>query len=109
MAQQSQRLADAQTRLQTSRAALQETRQQLSWGNIKGDLIKSAGMGYSLYKPTMIAADFEQAMARTKAVAFTGKNKTPEQKAADDAAFKELQDQALQLGADTQFTAIQAA
>ena len=26
---------------------------------------------------SMIAADFEQAMARTKAVAFSGKNKTP--------------------------------
>lgn len=109
LTQQSQRLADAQTRLQNSRAALQATREKLSWSNIKGDFIKSAGIGYSLYKPTMIAADFEQAMARTKAVAFTGKNKTPEQKAADDAAFKALQAQALQLGADTQFTAIQAA
>ena len=109
LTQQSQKLADAQTRLQNSRAALQATREKLSWSNIQGDLIKSAGIGYSLYKPTMIAADFEQAMARTKAVAFTGKNKTPEQKAADDAAFKALQEQALQLGADTQFTAIQAA
>ena len=109
LAARSQKLADAQTRLQNSRAALQETRQKLSWSNIQGDLIKSAGIGYSLYKPTMIAADFEQAMARTKAVAFTGKNKTPEQKAADEADFKALQAQALQLGADTQFTAIQAA
>ena len=109
LAQQSQRLADAQTRLQNSKAALEATKSKLSFSNIKGDLMTAAGLGYSLYKPTMIAADFEQAMARTKAVAFTGKNKSPEQKAADEAAFAQLEAQARQLGRDTQYTATQAA
>ena len=51
LTQQSQRLADAQPRLQNSRAALQETRQQLSWGNVKGDLMKAAGIGLCLGVP----------------------------------------------------------
>lgn len=109
LAQQSQKLADAQTRLQNSRAALQATRQNLSFSNIKSDLITAAGAGYSLYKPVSQAADFQQAMARVQAVAFTGKNKSPEQQAADAEAFKQLQEQARQLGRDTQFTATQAA
>ena len=109
LTQQAQRAADAQTKLQNSKAALEATKSKLSFSNIKGDLMTAAGLGYSLYKPTMIAADFEQAMARTKAVAFTGKNKSAEQKAADDEAFAKLQAQARQLGRDTQYTATQAA
>ena len=109
LSQQAQKAAEAQTKLQNSKAALEATKSKLSFNNIKGDLMTAAGLGYSLYKPTMIAADFEQAMARTKAVAFTGKNKTSEQKAADDEAFAQLQAQARQLGRDTQYTATQAA
>ena len=43
LAQQSQKVADAQTRLQNSRAALAATKQSLSWNNIKSDLITAAG------------------------------------------------------------------
>lgn len=110
LAQKSQRVAEAQTRLQNSRAALEAKRQQLSFSNIKGELMTAAGLGYSLYKPTMEAADFEQAMARVNAVAFSGgNNRTAEQKAANAEAFKALQEQARQLGRDTQYTAVQAA
>lgn len=109
LTEQSRRVTEAQTRLQNSRAALEATKSKLSFSNIKGELMTAAGLGYSLYKPTMIAANFEQAMARTKAVAFTGKNKTPEQQAADAEAFAQLQAQARQLGRDTQYTATQAA
>ncbi|MBQ7594157.1 MAG: phage tail tape measure protein [Synergistaceae bacterium] len=104
--QQSQKLANAQTRLQNSRAALQETRQKLSWDNVKGDLIKAAGIGLSLGAPVMQAAEFEHAAARLNAVAFSGGGRN----AVEDAkSFKKLQAQARQLGRDTQFTAVQAA
>ena len=106
LSQQSQKLANAQSRLQRSQAALQQTRQNLSWDNIKGELMTAAGLGYSLYKPVNEAADFEQAMARVNAVAFSGAGRD---KAADAEAFKALQEQARQLGRDTQFTAVQAA
>lgn len=106
LAQKSQRVAEAQTRLQNSRAALEAKRQQLSFSNIKGELMTAAGLGYSLYKPTMEAADFEQAMARVNAVAFSGGGRDKE---ADAEAFKALQEQARQLGRDTQYTAVQAA
>ena len=82
-----------------------ETREQLSWNNICGELITAAGTGMSLYAPTMQAADFEQAMARVNAVAFSGGGRD---KKADAKAFKALQEQARQLGRDTQYTATQA-
>ncbi len=103
---QSQRLADAQTRLQNSRAALQATREKLSWGNVKGDLMKAAGIGLSLGAPVMEAAEFEHAAARLNAVAFSGGGRNAEE---DAKSFKKLQAQARQLGRDTQFTAVQAA
>ncbi|MBR2209026.1 MAG: phage tail tape measure protein [Synergistaceae bacterium] len=103
---QSQKFSEAQNRLQNSRAALAATRQQLSWSNITGELMTAAGLGYSLYKPVSQAADFEQAMARVNAVAFSGGGRDKE---ADAKAFKALQEQARQLGRDTQFTATQAA
>ncbi|MBQ7544925.1 MAG: phage tail tape measure protein [Synergistaceae bacterium] len=103
---QSKKLADAQTRLQTSRAALKETREKLSWGNVKGDLMKAAGIGLSLGAPVMQAAEFEHAAARLNAVAFSGGGRNAEE---DAKSFKLLQAQARQLGRDTQFTAVQAA
>lgn len=103
---QAQRLADAQSRLQRSKAALQATREQLSWNNVKGDLIKAAGIGLSLGAPVMQAAEFEQASARLNAVAFSGGGRNKEE---DEKSFKALKAQARQLGRDTQFTAVQAA
>ena len=106
LTQQSQKLAQAQARLQNSRAALQETRQKLSWGNVKGDLMKAAGIGLSLGAPVMQAAEFEHAAARLNAVAFSGGGRNAEE---DAKSFQALQKQARQLGRDTQFTAVQAA
>ena len=56
--------------------------------------------------PTMKAADFEQQMARINAVSFSGAGRA---KAQDAKEFEALRKQALQLGADTQFSAVQAA
>ena len=109
LTQQSQRLADAQARLSRSRAALEATKQNLSFNNIKGDLMTAAGLGLSLAAPVKQAGDFQQAMARVQAVAFTGKNKSLEQQAADAEALARLTEQARQLGRDTQYTATQAA
>ncbi|MBQ6773808.1 MAG: phage tail tape measure protein [Synergistaceae bacterium] len=109
LAEHSQKVTQAQEKLARSQAALKETQSKLSWDNIKGELMTSAALGLSMAKPVQQAADFQQAMARVNAVAFTGKNKTPEQQAADQAAFEALQKQARQLGRDTQYTATQAA
>ena len=106
LTQQSQRMAEAQARYQRSKAALDQTRQNLSWNNMKGELMTAAGLGYSLYKPVSQAADFESAMARVNAVAFSGAGRDKE---ADAKSFKALEEQARQLGRDTQFTAVQAA
>ena len=106
LTQQSQKLAQAQARLQKSQAALAVTREKLSWGNVKGDLMKAAGIGLSLGAPVMQAAEFEHAAARLNAVAFSGGGRNAEK---DAKSFKALQEQARQLGRDTQFTAVQAA
>ena len=106
LTQQSQRMAEAQERYKRSKAALDQTKQNLSWNNIKGELMTAAGLGYALYKPVSQAADFESAMARVNAVAFSGAGRDKE---ADAKSFKALQAQARQLGRDTQFTAVQAA
>ena len=106
LTQQSQRMAEAQARYQRSKAALDQTKQNLSWNNMKGELMTAAGLGYTLYKPVSQAADFESAMARVNAVAFSGAGRDKE---ADAKSFKALSEQARQLGRDTQFTAAQAA
>ena len=106
LTQQSERLTNAQNRLQKSMSALQATRQKLLWGNIKGDLIKAAGIGMSSAAPVSEASEFEHAMARLNAVAFSGGGRNAEE---DAKSFKLLQEQARQLGQDTQFTAVQAA
>ncbi|MBR1658156.1 MAG: phage tail tape measure protein [Synergistaceae bacterium] len=106
LTQQSQRMAEAQARYQRSKAALDQTKQNLSWNNMKGELMTAAGLGYSLYKPVSQAADFESAMARVNAVAFSGAGRDKE---ADAKSFQALSEQARQLGRDTQFTAVQAA
>ena len=106
LTQQSQRMAEAQERYKRSKAALDQTKQNLSWNNMKGELMTAAGLGYALYKPVSQAADFESAMARVNAVAFSGAGRDKE---ADAKSLQALSEQARQLGRDTQFTAVQAA
>ncbi|MBR1437150.1 MAG: phage tail tape measure protein, partial [Synergistaceae bacterium] len=106
---QTKRVTDAQNRLKAAQANFEAARQQLSWNNIKGDIMTSAGLAYSLYKPMKQAADFESAMARVNAVAFTGLGKSDSQKALDAEEFQKLQEQARELGRATQYTAVQVA
>ncbi|MBR2208898.1 MAG: phage tail tape measure protein [Synergistaceae bacterium] len=106
LAAKSKKVSDAQNRLQRSISNLRAAKEQLSFSSIQSSLISAAGMGYSLYKPVMKAADFEAAMARVNAVAFSGAGRNKEQDAKD---FALLQKQARDLGASTQFTSVQAA
>ena len=92
----------AQDRLNAARSKYAQIRERLDWGNIKNDVMSVLATFSALKAPIKLSADFEAAMARVKAVAFSGEN-------ADLAGFEAMKKQALQLGADTQFTAIQAA
>jgi TP901 family phage tail tape measure protein len=92
------RIQQAQDRLQRAQGAVTAAEQGPSFGDIKSELLSSAGIFMALKAPIQQAANFEQAMARVGAV--TGK--TGEE-------FKLLSDQSRRLGRDTQFTATQAA
>ena len=105
LASQSDRLTAAQNRLKDAQARLAATKQQLSWGNIKGDVLASAGMAMAIKAPVNTAANFEQAMSGVEAVSFAGKATEPEQ----IKQLEALRNQALLLGSTTQFTAMQAA
>ena len=106
LTRQSQKVTEAQNKLTKARERFAKTREALSFDNIKGDVIKAAGISASLAAPTMQAADFEMAMARVNAVAFSGAGRDKEQDAKD---FQLLREQALQLGRDTKFTSTEAA
>ena len=89
---------NAQERLQKAQSRYSELQNSLKWGNIKSDIISSAGLLMTMQKPLAIDMDFEQAMAQVKAVA------SPSQE-----DFTMLRNQAMELGASTQFSATQAA
>lgn len=96
------RVKAAQDKLNSARSRYAQLRERLDWGNIKNDVMMILGTYSALKAPIKLSADFESAMARVKAVAFSGEG-------ADLSGFEAMKKQALQLGADTQFTAIQAA
>ncbi|MBR1487100.1 MAG: phage tail tape measure protein, partial [Synergistaceae bacterium] len=106
LAQQSKKATDAQMRLQNAQARYVAAREKLSWNNIKGDFMQAAGALKVLQKPVQVSMDFEAAMARVNAVAFSGAGRNKEQDAKD---FAMLQAQARNLGATTKFTAVDAA
>ena len=90
-------------RLKIAQAKYNSIREQLfNWGNIKMDFITSAGLVKAFSQPMKAAADFESAMARVRAAGFSKRD-------ADMSGFEELRKQAIQLGRDTQYTAVQAA
>lgn len=98
LAAQSDKLAAARLRMEKSQGAVQAARNRLSWNNMKGELVASAGILMAIGVPIKTAANFEQAMAKVGAVS--------------GASVKELArlaDQSRALGRDTQFTAMQAA
>lgn len=97
-----ERLAAKIQQAQKAQERYNSIRQRLSWGNIKGAVAEITPVVTALKAPIKLSADFESAMARVKAVAFSGEG-------ADLSGFEAMKAQALQLGADTQFTAIQAA
>lgn len=98
LAAQSDKLSAAQARMEKSQGAVQAARDRLSWNNMKGELMGSAGIALALGAPIKVAANFEQAMAKTGAVLN-----------ASSADMAKLSEQARVLGRDTQFTATQAA
>lgn len=109
-AREQQRLTDeldrtrqAQERAAASRERLANIKQNLSWQGIKQNIIQPALPLAATVAPMVRAAgDFEAAMAGVKAVGFSSKD-------ADLGKFEMLKAQALQLGADTKFTSVQAA
>lgn len=109
-AREQQRLTDeldrtrqAQERVAQSRERLANIKQNLSWQGIKQNIIQPALPLAATVAPMVRAAgDFEAAMAGVKAVGFSSKD-------ADLGKFDMLKAQALQLGADTKFTSVQAA
>ena len=96
------RVTQAQERLSQAQAKYSGLKEQLSWGNIKGTVLGAMATYKALEAPVKLSADFESAMARVKAVSFSSDD-------ADMSKFDMLKAQALQLGADTKFTATQAA
>ena len=104
LTQQSQRVLDAQNKLAKARANYAKTREALSFDNIKGDLIKAAGVSMSLAAPTMSAADYEMANARLNAVAFSGAGRNKMQ---DEKDFIDLKEQSRQLARETQYNAVE--
>ena len=90
-AQANQRVAEAQKKFDIVRS-------QLSWGNIRGDLIKSAAIVKTFQAPIKINMDFTAAMASYRSVARLTEKE-----------FNDMSMLAQRLGAETQFTATQAA
>lgn len=97
-----QRLTGAMQRVSQASQKLSAIRETLSWGNLKASFMTAAAFVQPLKAPVKIAADFEEAMQRVKAVAFSTEG-------ADLSGFEMLRKQAIELGATTKFTAIQAA
>ena len=99
---QTDQMTRAQERLAQAQSRYARLKDQLSWGNIRGAVLEGVATFSALRAPVKIAADFEEAMQRVKAVGFSTEG-------ADLEEFAQLREQAIKLGATTKFTAIQAA
>lgn len=109
-------LSRAQDKLQSELSETQQKQQNLidaqnrygnlmnkiSWSNIKGAVLGALGTYEILKAPVKIAGDFEEAMQKVKAVGFSVEG-------SNMAEFELLRKQALDLGASTKFTSIEAA
>ena len=104
--QQTQQTTEAQNRLTQARARFEAAKQKLSLDTVKSEVITALGAFRMFQKSVQVSMDFEAAMARVNAVAFSGAGRNKAQDAKD---FALLQKQAQELGASTQFTAVQAA
>ena len=108
LARQSEQAARAQRDLESARARWSAARENLSFSNLSGDFMQAVA-GFKLAsKPLNVAKDFEAGFARVNAVAFGG---TADNKKSKDQLnnLKKLKALALKLGAETKFTAVEAA
>jgi len=88
----------AQERLHRAQSNFNDSRQRLSWRNMRGELMTSAGIILALRAPIQQAAEFEQAMTRVRISAgATGEE------------FERLVALSRELGRGSQFTATQIA
>ena len=94
-------LAQAIAKSEAAQSRYSALKDRVSWGNIKGAFAETAPIVGVIKPMVKLAGDFEAQMQRVKAVAFS----TPE---ADLSQFEELKEYAAQLGAETQFTSIEA-
>lgn len=100
---QQDKMTAAMERSKVASDNLKAIKENLSWDSVKNKVALPAMATYATIQPMIkLAGDFESAMARVKAVSFAGDD-------ADLSQFEALKAQAAQLGADTQFTAVQAA
>ena len=98
LAEEEARLTQVTQRLTNAQNKFQSLRGQLTWDNMKGDIIKASAGTAIFKKPIQVDMDFEAQMSSVKAVSQ-----------ASDEDFIKLRTQALELGSSTQFTATQAA
>ena len=102
LAANTDKVKEAQERLTRAQKRYSSLRAQVfDWNNVKGAFIQAAAAVKAIEAPVRLAADFESAMARVKAVGFTDGR--------DMEGFNLMREQALRLGADTKFTAVEAA
>ncbi|MBR0075141.1 MAG: phage tail tape measure protein [Synergistaceae bacterium] len=110
LTQQTDRVKQATEKLTQARsrftALKKELTENLSWEGIRRNFSDESAILKSLKKPVTTSMDFEQAMARVDAAAFSGGGRNKEQ---DQKDLEALKKQAIQLGGDTIFTAVQAA
>ena len=103
LADEEAKLTQVTERLTKAQDKFQSLRGKLTWDNLKSEVVQPLlPVAAAIKAPVKLAADFEGAMARVKSVGFTNAD-------ADLSKFQAMREQALQLGADTQFTALQAA
>ncbi len=98
LAQELDRTAKVQDRLARAQEKYSSLRGQLTWGNMKGDVLSSMGALKVLQAPVTVSMNYEQAMSQVKAVL----NPTERE-------YELLREQSLELGRMTQFSAVQAA
>lgn len=102
-ARSQENLENAIKATESAKKTLESREKILNWDNVRNTVINPAMPVIATIRPLIKAsADFEAAMAQIKAVGFNAKN-------ADLTKFYALQNQALELGASTKFTSVEAA
>lgn len=102
LASQTDKVRAAQDKLTAAQDKYNSLRAKVfDWNNLKSTLLPATATVEAIKAPVKLAADFESAIARVHAVGFTdGENLE---------GLAKMREQALRLGAETKFTAVQAA